>query len=67
MIVIATPVNNARVRKPDGQILKPAGERVLRSSYWLRREQDGDVRLQVSDAPAPALPRERGKGKTADT
>lgn len=49
--VIATPINGARVRKPDGQILKPEGETVERESFWLRRQIDGDVRL---DAIPPA-------------
>jgi hypothetical protein len=43
--VIATPINGARVRKLDGQILKAEGETVERDSFWLRREFDGDVRL----------------------
>ena len=50
--VIATPINNARVRKPDGQILKAEGETVERDSFWLRREFDGDVRLD--DVPPAA-------------
>lgn len=49
--VIATPINGARVRKPDGQILKAEGETVERDSFWLRRQMDGDVRL---DAVPPA-------------
>lgn len=48
--VIATPLNGARVRKPDGQLLKPEGETVERDSFWLRRAADGDVAL----APLPA-------------
>lgn len=43
--IIATPINGARVRKPDGQILKVEGEPVERDSFWLRRQNDGDVRL----------------------
>lgn len=50
--VIATPINGARVRKPDGQILKDEGETVERTSFWLRRQTDGDVRLD--DAPPVA-------------
>jgi len=48
--VFATPINGARVRKPDGQILKAEGETVERDSFWLRRAADGDVAL--SDIPA---------------
>lgn len=50
--VIATPINGARVRKPNGQILMAEGETVERDSFWLRREVDGDVRLD--DVPAAA-------------
>lgn len=51
--VIATPINGARVRKPDGKILKAEGETVERDSFWLRREFDGDVRLDdVTPPPA---------------
>lgn len=49
--VIATPINGARVRKPDGQILKAEGETVERNSFWLRREFDGDVRLDDVTPP----------------
>lgn len=49
--VIVTPINGARVRKPDGHILKTEGEAVERASFWLRRQIDGDVRL---DAVPPA-------------
>ena len=48
--VIATPINGARVRKPDGQILKAEGEVVERESFWLRRVADGDVRLEAASA-----------------
>lgn len=45
--VKATPINGARVRKPDGAILNAAGEPVERTSFWLRREKDGDVKLEA--------------------
>lgn len=51
--VIATPINGARVRKPDGQILCASGETVERDSFWLRRAADGDVTLAPA-APPPA-------------
>jgi hypothetical protein len=54
-IVIATPLNGARIRKPDGQILKPEGERVTRDSFWVRRAADGDVKLTIA-SKAPAQP-----------
>jgi len=51
--VKATPINGARVRKPDGSILSAAGETVERSSFWLRREKDGDVKLEAIAAHEP--------------
>lgn len=51
--VIATPINGARVRKPDGQILKAEGETVERDSFWMRRKNDGDVSLTAA-VPPPA-------------
>ncbi|MDO8932923.1 MAG: DUF2635 domain-containing protein [Rhodocyclaceae bacterium] len=53
MQVKATPINGARVRKPDGSILQAEGEPVERSSYWLRRENDGDVTLEAITDAAP--------------
>jgi hypothetical protein len=52
--VKATPINGARVRKPDGAILNAAGEPVERTSFWLRREKDGDVTLEAIAAQEPA-------------
>jgi len=52
--VKATPINGARVRKPDGAILNAAGEPVERTSFWLRREKDGDVKLEAIAAQEPA-------------
>lgn len=37
------PAPGLKVRKPDGGELKPDGEQVEPSSYWLRRLADGDV------------------------
>ncbi|MGI2196887.1 DUF2635 domain-containing protein [Shewanella baltica] len=31
------------VRKPNGEYLKADGEKVERSSFWVRRLNDGDV------------------------
>ncbi len=50
--VFATPINGARVRKPDGHLLKAEGEVVEREAFWLRRQADGDVAL--GDVPAEA-------------
>jgi|GEM_PF-890496 len=60
--VIATPIHGARVRKPDGQILKAEGEVVERDSFWLRRVADGDVRLDA----APAAPQQTDGGDAAN-
>lgn len=52
--VTATPINGARVRKPDGHVLKVEGEPVERDSFWLRRQNDGDVRLDPLSVDAQA-------------
>ena len=33
----------AKVMKPDGTLLKPNGEEVEKTIYWVRRLRDGDV------------------------
>lgn len=43
--VFATPKEGVLVRREDGKQLDPAGEAVERTSFWLRRERDGDVTL----------------------
>lgn len=43
--VIATPAKGMRVRKEDGTVLPEKGDTVIHSSYWKRRENDGDVIL----------------------
>lgn len=55
--VIATPNAGLRVRHPNGKLLDPAGEKVERDSFWIRREKDGDVTLSEVPAIAP-LPAE---------
>lgn len=60
--VFATPKAGVLVRHEDGKPLAAAGEPVDRTSYWLRRERDGDVTLapvppaepEPTPAPAPA-------------
>lgn len=37
------------LRKEDGSLLHPDGERVIASSYWLRRLENGDV-IEVTEA-----------------
>ena len=55
--IFVVPRPGVRVRHPDtGQALAPGGERVALSSYWRRREKDGDVTLgTISDAPVAAI------------
>lgn len=43
--VFATPKEGVLVRHENGKALDVAGEPVERTSYWLRRERDGDVTL----------------------
>lgn len=37
------PKKGLTIRKPDGSKLAAAGERVPRTSFWLKRIADGDV------------------------
>ena len=55
--VTVKPVNGKRVRKPDGTLLDIAGERVPRSSFWLRRRADGNVTITLvkTDAKTKAV------------
>lgn len=50
--IFATPKPGVLVRHEDGRALNPAGEVVERTSYWLRRERDGDATL----GPVPEQP-----------
>lgn len=43
--VIAKPNKGLRVRKEDGTFLPEGGDTVTHSSYWARRDKDGDVTL----------------------
>ena len=60
-LVSIKPRGELRVRKPNGQLLDPAGEPVRWSAYWRRRELEGDIERvkdesepeQVKDEPAP--------------
>ena len=54
--VFATPKEGVLVRHENGKPLDPAGESVDRTSFWLRRERDGDVTLTEVPAPAVAEP-----------
>ena len=43
MDIIVKPKPGLTGRKPDGSKLQADGERVSRTSFWIRRLQDGDV------------------------
>lgn len=43
--VIAKPAKGLKVRKEDSTFLPEEGDTVIHSSYWARREADGDVTL----------------------
>lgn len=43
--VFAKPKEGLKVRKEDGTYLPEGGDTVTHSTYWARREQDGDVIL----------------------
>lgn len=43
--VYAKPAKGVSFRKPDGQVINPDGEEVIYDSFWLRRQNDGDVTL----------------------
>lgn len=43
--VFAKPKEGLSIRKEDGTHLPAEGDTVIHSSYWARREQDGDVTL----------------------
>ncbi|MGY3873499.1 DUF2635 domain-containing protein [Aeromonas dhakensis] len=45
------PKEGLTIRKPDGSKLAAEGERVPRTSFWLKRLADGDV-LTVEEAQA---------------
>lgn len=54
--VFATPAAGLKIRKEDGGFLPEGGDTVIHSTYWARRERDGDVTLSDDlpvDAPAP--------------
>lgn len=42
------------VRKPNGEYLKADGEKIERSSFWVRRLNDGDVVEVKAHATAKA-------------
>ena len=62
--VFATPKEGVLVRHENGKPLDPAGESVDRTSFWLRRERDGDVTLTDTAAitvEEPVVPAKKTK------
>ena len=62
--IFATPKESVLVRHENGKPLDPAGESVDRTSYWLRRERDGDVTLTDTAAitvEEPVVPAKKTK------
>ena len=53
MDIFVKPKSGLTVRKPDGSKLAADGETVTRSSFWVRRLQDGDV-VEVTQAAKAA-------------
>lgn len=51
------PKEGLTLRKPDGSKLAAEGERVPRTSFWLKRLADGDV-LPVEEAQAAQADKE---------
>jgi len=56
------PAAGANVRKENGLFLRPDGETVIASNYWLRRVQAGDV-IELAP-PSEAAPASTTKTKT---
>ncbi|MBP8219728.1 MAG: DUF2635 domain-containing protein [Aeromonas sp.] len=50
------PKEGLTIRKPDGSKLATEGERVPRTSFWLKRLADGDVAEVKPAAKAPKKP-----------
>jgi len=62
--VFAKPAAGLKVRKEDGGYLPEAGDTVIHSSYWARREIDGDVDLSADlpvAEPEPEKPAQKSK------
>ena len=47
--IFVKPREGLIVRGPDGAVLPPGGAEVERSSWWKRREHDGDVTILKKD------------------
>ena len=54
-----------QVRKADGQRLSPEGETLLMSTWWHRREAEGDVVITDIQAESVTEPAEVRQTRTA--
>ncbi|HAT7555770.1 TPA: DUF2635 domain-containing protein [Citrobacter freundii] len=53
-----------RVRKPNGDHLKPEGENLPMSAWWHRRQAEGDVSItDISAEPVTAEAQKRKAGE----
>lgn len=55
--IFVKPAEGLLVRREDGKPLSAEGEPVDRTSFWLRRERDGDVTISdvaVTEGDQPA-------------
>lgn len=62
--VFAKPTAGLQVRKEDGVFLPEQGDTVIHSTYWARREQDGDVTLS-DELPAEESAKKSSGSMTA--
>ncbi|MFN3748198.1 MAG: DUF2635 domain-containing protein [Sphingorhabdus sp.] len=60
--VFVKPVGDVLVRHETGAPLKPEGEAVILTSWWQRREADGDI--EVSAIPEEETQSAKSKGKS---
>ncbi|RJX32335.1 MAG: DUF2635 domain-containing protein [Oxalobacter sp.] len=64
--IIAKPIKGKRVRMESGKILPLEGARVPRTSFWLRRANDGDVELLPLPVAKAATSVAKPETKTKD-
>lgn len=62
------PSEGYKIRKPNGDFLKEAGEEVLQSSYWRRRIQFGEVTIvKLGNAQIAKVATKKPEEKKAET
>lgn len=62
--VFVTPKAGLKIRKEDGTYLPEGGDTVIHSTYWARREKDGDVTLSDKLPTEPVV--KAAKPQTAE-